>query len=133
MLFPEQFASRPVNLVHANARFHRVHRSLLRFLHSPVNAAGLSRGATHMHSAGHIGTITGEYNTEVTDHESPSGEVGLRGTAVRQRGAFSGSNYRRKRHLLRPSLSGGVFYCRGHFSFSDAGTDNFKGAIEKAC
>src|SRR6478672_11822459 len=114
-----------------DARLHNVHCSLLCLLHRLVNCASLRRGATHIYGAGHIGTITREYNTEVADHEPLGWEGSARSPSVGQGRARSRSNNSLKGHGFGPGLASGILHFRSHIGFTDARTDGFKRAVEQ--
>src|ERR1700682_2210318 len=84
--------------------------SLLRFQNSIVQPPSFSRGPSDMHSSGAIRTITGEYNTKITDHEPAPGNARARGPAMHDCRARSGSEYRRKGHAFGPGTARLIFH-----------------------
>src|SRR5438552_16316970 len=79
----QQFPGRLIYFASGYARLHSLDCGLLRLPDSFVYPAGFACRTTHMHCAGHVRTITSEYNTEVTDHESAAWNGGLRSPTVR--------------------------------------------------
>src|ERR1700694_470504 len=71
-----------------------------------------------MHGSRAIRTITGEYNTKITDHEPTPGNARARGPAMDDCRASSRSKYRRKGHAFSPSTTGLVLHGRGDFDLS---------------
>src|SRR5260370_39653562 len=89
---------------------------LLRFQHGLIQPSSFSRRPPDMHSPRAIRTITGEYNTKITDHEPAPGNVCARGSAMHDRRARSGSEYRRERPSFSPPPTSLLFHNRRHFA-----------------
>src|SRR5450759_4495220 len=76
---PDQFplakhaTRRPIHFAGSHARTNNRDGRLLRFQHGLIQPSSFSRRPSDMHSSRAIRTITGEYNTKITDHEPPTG------------------------------------------------------------
>src|ERR1700674_4094558 len=102
----------------SRARTNRRDGGLLRFQNSFVQPPSFSRGPSDMHSSRAIRTITGEYNTKITDHEPAPWNARARGPAMHDRRARSGSKYRRKGHAFGPGTTGLVLHSGRDFDRS---------------
>src|ERR1039458_2726263 len=116
---PDQFplakhtTRRAIHFSGSHARTNCRDGRLLRFQHGLVQPSSFSRRPSDMHSSRAIRTITGEYNTKITDHEPTPGNAHARGPAMHNRRARSGSEYRRKRHAFGPGTTGFGFHSGG--------------------
>src|SRR5438270_13462975 len=75
-----------------SARPHSLNRGKLRVPDSLIHLPVRSGSATHVHSAGHIRTISGEYNTVIQDYKSAGRDGRSRGASVRQGGTQPGGH-----------------------------------------
>src|SRR5882672_2361557 len=94
-------------------------RSPLSFEHSLIHLPRTSAWMTHVHGAGPVRAITGEYNTEVADHESAARDPGFGSPAMHDRRPLASSDDGRKRHALSARSSRLVFHGSGNFHFFD--------------
>ncbi len=118
---PEHATRGAIDFGGSHARTNRRDRGLLRLQHRLVQPSSFSRWPSDVHSSRAIRAITREYNTKITDHEPLARYACLRGPAVHDRRALSGSQYRRKRHAFGPSTTGLVFHGGSDFDFPNAG------------
>src|SRR5882724_4134756 len=102
---------------------HLSNRSPLRLKHSLIHLPRIAGWTAHVNGARAVRAITGEYNTEVADHESAARDPGLGGTAMDNRGALAGSDDGRERHTLRPGTPRLVFHGSGDFHFFHSGSN----------
>src|ERR1700677_4945862 len=80
-------------------------RGQLRFQNRFIEAPSFSRSSADVRSSSAIRTITGEYNTKITDHDPSAGNAGLRGPAMHNRGASSRGENCRDGHALGPGTA----------------------------
>src|SRR6266403_1000512 len=104
--FAKHTPRRAIHFGGTHARTNCGNGSLLRFQNGFIQSPSLRRGLSDVHSSGPIRTITGEYNTKIADHESAPGNARVRGTAMHDCRASSGSKYRRKRHAFGSRATG---------------------------
>src|SRR6202158_5851916 len=93
---------------------------LLRFQHGLIQPSSFSRRPSDMHSPRAIRTITGEYNTKITDHEPAPGNACARGSAMHGRRASSGSEYRGEALPFAPAATSLIFHSGGNFDLGHA-------------
>src|SRR6202158_956716 len=111
-------ARRTIHCGSSRARTNSRDGSLLRLPNGFVQPSSFSRRPPDVHSSGAIRTITGEYNTKITDHEPTPGNARARGPTMHNCRASSRSKYRRKGHAFSPGMTGLVLHGRGDFDLS---------------
>src|SRR5208283_3619027 len=92
--------------------------SLLRFQNRFVQVSSFCRRTADVHSSRTIRTITGEYNTKITDHEPAPRNAGAGGPAMHNCRARSGGEDRRERHSFGSGLTSLVFHGAGDFGLA---------------
>src|SRR5260370_32317312 len=116
--FSKRTPRRAIHFGGRRARANRRDGGLLRFENSFVQPPSFSRGPSDMHSSRAIRTITGEYNTKITDHEPAPWNARAGGLAMHDCRARSGGKYRRKGHAFVPGATGLVLHRGGDFDLS---------------
>src|ERR1700732_3311096 len=129
--FSKHTARRAIHIGGSRARTNRRDGGLLRFQNGFVQTPSLRGRPSDMHSPRAIRTITGEYNTKITDHEPAPWNARAGGPAMHDCRARSGGKYRRKGHAFGPGATGLVLHRGGDFDLSHTGTNFLKGNAEK--
>src|SRR5260370_24753563 len=116
----------------SRARTNRRDGGLLRFEHGRVSASSLARRLSDMHGSRAIRTITGEYNTKITDHEPALWNARARGPAMHNCGASTGREYCREGHAFGSATTSLVFHGGGNFDLTHTGPNFLARDAEQA-
>src|SRR5712692_730700 len=130
-MLPQCLTSCRINRSSGHSGPYLSNRSLLSLQYSLIYVTRIVGWTPHVHGARSVRTITGEYNTEVADHESAARDPDLGGATMHNRRALAGSDDRRERHALRPGTPRLVFHGSGDFHFFHAGSNLLAGDLEE--